>query len=378
MDPKSAIKGGSFCPLPWTGFMMEPKGTVKNCVLSVKNSIGNINDESIQDILAGKNNQERKDYMREHKKHRNCSECHKLEHNKTGMNIRSDRYYYLKSLASVPYSTYDSDETILKTVDMRWRNTCNLACVYCGPDLSSSWEKELGIPVTVDEQKLKNTKNYVLEHAHELKNVYLAGGEPLLMKENSELLDRLDPECTVRINTNLTNIQSPVYKKASKFKNVHWTLSVEAMGKEFEYIRYGANWDKWLDNLNTLRELDHKICFNMLWFVLNPYSVFDTVDFFMDIGFVENSFIIGPVTGPKYFDIRNLKDTTIQDLSDILKTRIHQTNTKYLLNDSYNNMLAHTLLPFEKQTQYTIEKLNEMDARRKIDHKKIFDIYQYI
>lgn len=378
MDPKSAIKGGSFCPLPWTGFMMDPNGAVKNCVLSLNNTIGNINQESIQEILAGKNNQERKDFMREHKKHSNCTECHKLEHNKTGMNIRSDRYYYLKALASVPYDTYDSDETKLKTLDMRWRNTCNLACVYCDAGLSSTWAKELGIPVSVDEEKLQQTKDYVLENAHELKNIYLAGGEPLLMKENSELLDKLDPSCSIRINTNLTNLLSPVYKKASKFKNVHWTVSVEAMNKEFEYIRYGANWNKWLDNLKTLMQLDHKISFNMLWFVLNPYSVFDTVDYFMDMGFVENAFIIGPLTGPKYFDVRNVREEVLDDLSSILKTRLQQTNPKYLLNDSYSNMLAHTLLDFNKQPYNTIKQLTEMDARRNNDYKKVFDIHQHI
>ncbi len=86
---------------------------------------------------------------------------------------------------------------------MRWRNTCNLACVYCDSSLSSTWAKELNEPIRVDEQQLAKTKEYVLANAPNLKNVYLAGGEPLLMKENSELLDRLDPSCTVRINTNL-------------------------------------------------------------------------------------------------------------------------------------------------------------------------------
>lgn len=376
MDPKSAING-TFCPVPWTGFYMEPDGGVKPCVLS-NNYIGNINNSNIEDILQGSENTDIKRTLAENKPHSNCTNCYKLEHGKIGFNVRSDRYYYLKSLARVPYTTYDSMDTSLSTVDIRWRNTCNLACVYCGPELSSTWDKELGTNVTVNEEQLTNTKRYVLDNAHKLKNVYLAGGEPLLIKENSELLDRLNPDCTVRINTNLSNLKGPVYERASKFKNVHWTVSVETMDKEFEYIRYGASWDKFLQNLNTIRSLNHKISFNMLWFVLNPYSVFDTVDFFRSLGYHQNAFIIGPLTGPIEYDVRNLNNLTLQDLNTRLKARIQGVDNRYLLHNSYVNMLVHLDEKFDKQTSNTVKTLQEMDKRRGNNYKNVFDIDRYL
>ena len=376
MDPKSAING-TFCPVPWTGFYMEPDGGVKPCVLS-NDYIGNINKTNIQDILQGTENTDIKQALIENKPHSNCSNCYKLEQGKTGFNVRSDRYYYLKALARVPYTAYNSMDTTLSTVDIRWRNTCNLACVYCSPELSSTWEKELNATVTVNETQLAKTKQYVLDNAHNLKNVYLAGGEPLLMKENCELLDKLDPECTVRINTNLTNIKSPVFERASKFKNVHWIVSVESMDKEFEYIRYGASWDKFLKNLNTIRSLDHKISFNMLWLILNPYSVFDTVDFFRSLGYQQNAFIIGPITGPTEYDIRNLNDRTLQDLEKRLKARIQGVDSRYLLHNSYVNMLIHLDGKYNKQPSKTIQRLKDMDKRRNNNFKNVFDIDGYL
>lgn len=373
MDPKSAIKGGSFCPLPWTGFIMNPNGKVKNCVLS-ETILGNINETDIEDILQGEQNTQIKQCMNSHEKHPGCTHCHKHEKGSTSYNIRSDRYYYLKALSGVPYSTYDTMDTKLKTVDMRWRNTCNLACVYCGPELSSTWQKELGVDITVDETQLAKTKKFVLDNAPNLKNVYLAGGEPLLMKENAELLDRLDPSCTVRINTNLTNLRSPVYQRASKFRDVHWTVSVETMGKEFEYIRYGAKWNKFLDNLDTISQLDHKVSFNMLWFVLNPYSVFDTVDYFRTLGYAENSFVIGPVLEPIEFNILQCNDNVLHDLHSTLGKRIKNSNARYLLNNSYVNMLNHISKPFERNIGRTLQTLQEIDSRRNLDHTKIFDI----
>jgi len=377
MDPKSAIKGGSFCPLPWSGFIMYPDGNVKNCVLSLEN-IGNINNDSIEDILNGTKNKEIKSCMNAHKKHGACTGCHKLEQGTTNFNVRSDRYYYLKALSSVPYTAYDTMDTNLATVDMRWRNTCNLACVYCDSTLSSTWAKELNETIEVDEQQLAQTKEYVLKNAPNLKNVYLAGGEPLLMKENSELLDRLDPSCTVRINTNLSNIKGPVFKRASKFRDVHWTISVETMGAEFEYIRYGAKWNTFTSNLAAITELDHKISFNMLWLVLNPYTVFDTVDYFSQLGYQENSFVIGPITKPLEFDVRNLNDSILNDLYQKLDKRIQSTDSRYLLNNSYINMKKHLQLPFTKQPNLTRERLQGLDNRRGLNSKNIFDIYQYL
>ena len=375
MDPKRAING-TFCPVPWTGFIMNPDGEIKNCVIS-EQKLGNINDTNIQDILGGRANTQVKTCMNEDKQHSGCINCYKNEQGTTGLkNVRSDRYYYLKSLSKVPYTAYDTMDTTLSTVDMRWRNTCNLACVYCGPTLSSTWAKELDVEIGVDEQQLDKTKQYVLDNAPNLKNVYLAGGEPLLMKENSELLDRLDPSCIVRINTNLSNIKGPVFKRASKFKNVHWTISVETMGAEFEYIRYGAVWDTFLENLEAVKQLDHKISFNMLWFILNPYSVFDTVDYFKAIGYSENSFVIGALTSPIAFDVRNCNTRTLQDLQSYLKMRIQGANRDYFLHNSYVNMLKHLDEKFYKQNSK--KQLEELDTRRGQNYKNVFDIDKYL
>ena len=377
MDPKRAING-TFCPVPWTGFIMNPDGAVKNCVLS-NQTLGNINDTDIQDILHGNTNTEIKQCMNADQQHSGCANCYNLEKGTSGLkNVRSDRYYYLKALSGIPFSSYDTMNTTLSTLDMRWRNTCNLACVYCGPTLSSTWEKELGAHIEVDEQQLANTKQYILDNASNLKNVYLAGGEPLLMKENSELLDSLDPSCTVRINTNLSNIKGPVFERASKFKDVHWTVSVETMGIEFEYIRHGANWETFLQNLNVIKQLDHKISFNMLWFVLNPYSIFDTVDYFMQLGYVENAFVIGPITKPKEYDVRNLNTSILNDLGNTLRNRIQQADMRYLLHNSYVNMLKHLDEKFDKQSSKTIQRLEELDKRRGLNYKNVFDIDRYL
>jgi molybdenum cofactor biosynthesis enzyme MoaA len=205
--------------------------------------------------------------------------------------------FYLKELRGVDQSLYDVPNFALHTVDIRWSNLCNFACVYCGPEFSSKWASEQGVVInTPEDQRRQAFKEYIFERAGQLKHVYLAGGEPLLMKENLELLQELNPDVNLRINTNLSKVDTGVFDAVCRFKNVHWTVSVETTEDEFEYIRFGGRWQDFLDNLNTIRKLDHKISFNMLWFLLNHTTVFGCVDYLKDLGFHNNSFNLSRLT----------------------------------------------------------------------------------
>ena len=208
----------------------------------------------------------------------------------------------------------------------------------------------------------------------------MAGGEPLLMKENLELLELLqktNPNVNLRINTNLSKTNTRVFDKICEFPNVHWTVSVETMADEFEYIRYGGCWEDFLENLKSIQQLDHKISFNMLWFLLNYRSVFECVDYLKSLGFHNNSFIIGALLKPEYLNIRHLPEHVL----NLLKVEIHNRldiRPGYLLEDSYKNMLSYIEQPFEKDLDESFKKIKTMDQRRNIDSSKIFtDLYKF-
>ena len=255
---------------------------------------------------------------------------------------------------------------------MRWTNLCNFACVYCSPEFSSKWANELNADISTpsDEQQEK-FKEYIFKHAKQLKHVYLAGGEPLLMKENLELLRELNPDVNLRINTNLSKVDTGVFDAVCQFKNVHWTVSVETIEAEFEYIRFGGQWRDFLDNLNRIRQLDHKISFNMLWFLLNYDSVFGCVDYLKDLGFHNNSFIIGALLSPEYLNVRHLPKNVLNLLKTKLELRIND-QPGYLLEDSYRNMLHYIEQPIVSDLPGSFDQLATMDQRRGVDSSKIF------
>lgn len=374
MTPKDFLTNRSFCPMPWTGLMYNFDGTVKNCIRSA-GELGNIKDRPIEEILAGSTNVDTQQRMLEETPGRTCYPCYDLETEKNNFDIISDRVFYIRELKQVPLDTYQVGNHDLHTIDIRWTNLCNFACVYCYPQFSSRWSEELGVAHSVPTDAQKNQfKQYILERAGQLKHVYMAGGEPLLMKENLELLDllqRVNPEVNLRINTNLSKTDTRVFDKICEFKNVHWTVSIESIEQEFEYIRYGARWTDFLDNLNIIRQLDHKISFNMLHFLLNYKSIFNCVDFLSNMGFHNNSFIIGALITPEYLNIRHLPESVLKSVENILEERIAKS-PGFLLENGYRNMLKYVQQPIEKDFAESLNQLYIMDQRRGIDSKKVF------
>lgn len=381
MDAKTALTNGSFCPMPWTGLMYNFDGTVKNCIRSA-GEIGNIKDQTIEEILLGRTNLETQSRMLDSRAGRDCNPCYDLENGQKRFDIISDRVFYIKELKKIPFDTYRLGNHDLHTIDVRWSNLCNLACVYCGPDFSSKWASELSIQQHQPSLSQKDAfKAYIMRHAPQLKHVYMAGGEPLLMKENIELLQILwqqNPDVNLRINTNLSKVDTPVFETICKFKNVHWTISVETQGAQFEYVRWGNIWRDFQDNLDIVRQCDHKISFNMLYFLLNFRSLFHCVDYLRGLGFHANSFIIGALSGPLYLNVRHLPQTVLESLQQLLEKRINE-RPGYLLEESYMNLLHHLRQPFEKDLAGSIQKIQAMSLRRGLDCRKIFpELYELI
>lgn len=371
MTPKDVLTNQHFCPMPWSGLMYNFDGTIKNCIRS-DDRLGSIKNTPIEDILLGVKNVAKQTNIVNNTPALGCHTCYDLEHGKNGFDIISDRIFYIRELKKLSLDTYRPNNFDLQAIDVRWSNLCNLACTYCSPEFSSKWANELNIKIeTPVDSQLANFKDYIFKHAKQLKHVYLAGGEPLLMKENLELLEKLNPDVNLRINTNLSRVNTGVFDAVCRFKNVHWTVSVEAIEQEFEYIRHGANWGDFLDNLNTINQLDHKISFNMLWFLLNYNTVFDCVDYLKDLGFHDNSFVIGALITPEYLNVRHLPRHVLNLLQNKLKLLINKQHG-YLLEDSYKNMLHYIEQSFEPDLPGSFAKLSVMDRRRNIDSSKIF------
>ena len=376
MDAKKLIQNKSICVLPWTGFQLEPSGEVKNCIIS-KEFIGNIADTKIKNIVHGEANTRLKEKMLADLKPNNCSGCYLQEKHRADLSSISSRLYYLKEIGpKTDLKLLEQPKDFsLKHVDLRWTNSCNQACVYCGPGLSSKWAQELGVKVNSQKDVRKDVKDFVFENISNLQNVYLAGGEPMLMKENFEFLKLLkekNPDCTIRVNTNLSTTQTGIFDLLVSFPNVHWTVSVESLGQEYEYIRHHGSWYDFEKNLTTIKKLKHKISFNMLHFILNYDSLFDCVDHFRRLGFHDNSFIIGPLYTPTHLNILNLPTPMVEKVVERIKNLLEDKPEGYLKNSYENLLLYYTTTKWDRNIKDFVDKTKIRDARRGTDCSKVF------
>jgi MoaA/NifB/PqqE/SkfB family radical SAM enzyme len=364
----------NFCVIPWTGFEVEPNGDVKNCIIS-KEVIGNLKENSIEQITE-KNSEIRKQ-MLDGDFPKSCEGCYLHEkHRIKDFGSISSRLYYAKEVT--PHISKDLLEDPknfeLRHVDVRWSNKCNYACVYCSPLYSSKWETELGMKPKKNSSD--NLKEYLYANIKRLKNVYLAGGEPMLMKQNKEFLELLlkhNPEVHIRVNTNLSKTKTGVFDLLCQFKNVHWTISVDSIEDEFEYIRFNGVWKDFLDNLKIIRNIkDHKISFNMLYFVLNYKSIFKTIELLQSMGFHNNSFVLGPLYTPESLNILNLPNQILDTCKALFKEQIDK-KPGFLLQNSYENVLSYlTETEFHANIESTIQRLKTMDLRRNNNSRTIF------
>ena len=367
----------NFCVLPWTGFELEPNGVVKNCIIS-KETIGNIHQNSIEDILQSKKNLEIKTQMLNKEFPNNCTGCYFQEKDRaTSFESISSRLYYAKELG--PHITNDlldkKDNFDLKHVDLRWTNHCNQACVYCSPEYSSKWATELGKTIKSDKRTRDQVKKYVFNNVKQLKNIYLAGGEPLLINENRAFLKLLlekNPDVHIRVNTNLSSTKTGVFQMLCKFKNVHWTVSVESIKEEYEYVRYHGVWNDFLKNLKYIQTLNHKISFNMLYFILNYKSIFDCIDYFKSIGFHNNSFILGPLYTPLFLNVKHLPENIKKEVITIFENKINEKPGFYLQNSLENCLKYLTQTDFHVNIELVHNGIKKMDKRRDLNSRKIF------
>ena len=381
---KKYFKNKSLCPLPFAGLYIEPSGNVKCCSIS-KQTLGNIHTQSIQDLINGETVKSIRKDMLEEKFPSNCNECYEKEKNFKSINFNqiSNRLYHIGKLGTSPMKLYEDENNFeLQQLDVRWRNTCNGACVYCGPELSSRWAVELNDTKRMTKQAMSDSIEYVYDHIDTVKTLYLCGGEPMMMKENVKLVTIIAetrPDLDIRINTNLSNLHNPVYETIKDLPNIHWILSAEASEDRFEYIRYPLSWTNFISNFKVIKKLPHKISMNMSWNILNAFGIFKFIDLMLENGLHENSVVINPVLGPKYYNILNLPKDVINDIKEEASKRHGRLHDPFMLKYSYEAIIKHCDEPIMHRQQELKKQLEILDSRRSLDSKKVFpELYERI
>ena len=297
-DKIAAVSGSkTFCILPWIHFATRPNGDMRLCCSAnasgagenhtvglVKNERGQPANFGRETPMSAWNNEYMKDVrltMLEGKIPASCSKCI-AEENK---GVASKRIWETGSWME---DGIDVEELIKQTaedgtvpeklvyLDLRLGHTCNLKCVMCSPHDSSQWvgdhkkvyplfqAKELKEQMQWDRKDFNNFWHENPDFWKEmyaqipnLKQVYFAGGEPLMIREHKWFLEEIirqgyADKILIRYNTNGLLVDDEIIELWKKFKKVKVGFSIDAVADRNYYIRYPSDWATIERNLHTL------------------------------------------------------------------------------------------------------------------------------
>lgn len=191
----------------------------------------------------------------------------------------------------------------INILDVLLGNSCNLACPFCTSTASSLIDKlsnKFGEddrpkgwkPANHFARGSERTSEIVAEilNKYKVHTLKLIGGEPLL-KENWDRISEVisSEECKdmhLDVTTNGTILNDEIFKRISKTKSAHLRLSVDSIGKNYEFIRWPHKWSKMHKNLDYLRNNKYhniQVSVNNLVNIFNFEFLPEIEEYFKDV-----------------------------------------------------------------------------------------------
>ena len=331
-------KGDSetFCPILWNHAACSTNGNQRACCVmdnELTKSDGTFYNWKTDSILEGFNNSEMKRMRLEMLEGKRLSECHRCwrAEETGGTSRRTHTIATFRGILTEEIArshTDNSGATDLKPTfwDVRFGNLCNLKCVMCHPDFSTQWIKDWELLKgesyehgEYDWWKADNFWQQLEELGSSIRQIQLAGGEPLMIERQYDFLQMLvdrgwSKDITLEYDTNLTNIQDRALTIWNNFKSLNVRISIEDTGERNRYIRFPSNYDKIIENTLRIKQevTNSKYFISCTWQVLNAFTVTDLIDDLNTLGINFNARIL---SDPYYYDVKILpRDIKLQIL----------------------------------------------------------------
>lgn len=239
----------SACYAPSTSMYFDQFGNVRACCQNTGHLMGTVREQSIREIWDSAAAGALRDALVEEDYSLGCGFCQwQVDQGDTATVFA--RIFDLNP-ALEPHPQWPVQ------MEFSMTNSCNLQCVMCNGDWSSSIranrEQRPPLPTVYDDGFFEELAEF-LPH---LRKVNILGGEPFLGREPLRLLDMLaelpDPP-EVAVTTNGTQ-WSPRIERICDRLPISFVVSLDGITKEtYESIRVGADFDEVMGNLLRFQE----------------------------------------------------------------------------------------------------------------------------
>lgn len=371
--------------LPWIHLATRPNGDVRVCCTANASGAGiednkdaglvkqdgvtmNLRDHTIEKVWNCEQMKKTRLDLLAARVPNSCTKCFIEESN----GIVSKRQWELEvwkdriDIPSVVSKTTDDGSLPVEIpyFDLRLGNLCQLKCIMCSPHDSSSWIKEWKLQYpkykTVElkqDQLWDNDFDYtwykkgsfldtMKDQSANIKELYFAGGEPLLIPEHYKILQFMietgsAKNCILRYNSNGIELPENLFDLWNHFKHVKFNFSIDAVGAKNDYIRYPSKWDNVVTNLKRLDDTPNNIVVNIACAVqlLNVFYIPELVHWKQSQNFKKINLppygagLIGThlVYLPSYLNVRVLPNRLKKQVAD----RIEYFCSRQVHNDEF-------------------------------------------
>lgn len=317
-----------------------------------------------------------------------CDMCMRVEKNNSGKSMRQEEPVKLNHFN---FETGEVEFAGLKTVEIRFSHSCNMACLHCSQVFSSGWMSKLKRYQSDEEDKQYKldqltgvvhrkspdddlTISISTERALEivedlnlnfpnLERVDFAGGEVLYQKQFIPTLKKLAEHPNARtmmvmFHSNFNADFDPVELSdcLKKFGRVKIQISVDAGPRLYPYFRQGS-WTKLKQNIDAFKSVNQGKTEINLVCTTSAYQLMEIKDIFvgflsLDVNFINASIVFTPEYINPSIMMYKFKDEVLQDIEETAKTideihnkRKQDVDSKNLT--SYNKFLPETWTDIE-------------------------------
>jgi sulfatase maturation enzyme AslB (radical SAM superfamily) len=212
-----------------------------------------------------------------------------------------------------------------------------------------------------------------------LKQIDIYGGEPFLVEKQWEILKRsielgYSKNQILHFNTNATQFNPSHIELLKQFKKVLISLSIDGIGKRFEYQRHPAKWSLIENNITkflsllTNKNIHVSVCFTVN--TLNVYYLEETLKHFAQLGL---GYYINILHGPPHYNIKNIPKEIKQKITEYYSPILEG------MTDSYMRERIQHVLDFMNTNESDGRSWNEFfvntkfkDSYRKENFKETF------
>jgi hypothetical protein len=424
-----------FCKTVWNGMHILPDGQIRLCSIGTNSKPAldmqrcrspegkqlNIIDDELIDIM---NSDKHREIRRLNVKnpeswspHCDCCENREIITDFDREHTNKSRRVYLmgmqtdETVSENDFATKMADDGSVdwlpSSLDIRFGNLCNQKCIMCNPTFSNLWYDEWfdyykNMPFGQGDIKVKlernpNTNKWIQpkelqwfedprfwkrfdQLAPHLRHIYITGGEPMVTPAHDEMLDKLIDggyanNIWLEYDTNCSTINRKIADRWKHFGKVELRGSMDAIKDQYEIVRYGGKWDKFVENVKKLQEyqvesngtielLAVSTCFQMS----TMFSIIESEQWCKEIGV---GFHLRFLEGPIHHSVASLPDVAKLKLIDYYTQHIATSEKAEIIIKHLKNHLGEKYHK-PKAVKEFVKFMNYLDTTRKTDWKAVF------